>query len=202
MRALRLETFDPVIDPQRARAEARRRETETAREEGYRAGWLAGQEAATEAHLDDQAKLTSALVETLQDGLITNEAARRAVVAGVGPLVTRLFEAVAPALADAGIVGEIVARAEAAVRSAPTAKPRIRCAPELAPRLRDLLETHRIEGSVEEAPAFLPREAEIAWDQGYDHVDLDACIARIRAMLDAHLTQSSETEADDRRRYG
>jgi flagellar biosynthesis/type III secretory pathway protein FliH len=202
MRALRLETFDPVTDPQRARAEARRRETEAAREEGYRAGWLAGQEAATEAFLDDQAKLTSVLVETLQDGLITNEAARRAVVAGVGPLVTRLFEAVAPALADAGIVEEIVRQTETALRAAPAAKPRIRCAPELVGRLRDVLDAHRIDGSVEEAPELLPREAEIAWDQGYDHVDLDGCIARIRAMLAAHLNLSSETETDERRRYG
>ena len=40
---------------------------------------------------------------------------------------------------------------------------------------------------VEEAPELLPREAQIFWDQGYDHLDLDACIAQIRACIASHL---------------
>ena len=52
------------------------------------------------------------------------------------------------------------------------------------------------------SPELLPREAQVFWDQGYDHLDLDACIAQIRACIASHLHPGSEGEDDDPRRYG
>ena len=48
----------------------------------------------------------------------------------------------------------------------------------------------------------MPREAQVFWDQGYDHLDLDACIAQIRACIASHLQPSNVGEDDDPRQYG
>ncbi|CAN5673430.1 hypothetical protein BH23PSE1_BH23PSE1_13060 [soil metagenome] len=109
---LRLETFTPAADPAAARAAAADARLIAAREEGYAAGFIAGQAEATEAHAGDEARLSSALVEALQDGQLTNEAARRASIAGLLPIVGKLFGAVAPSLADAAMAGEIARRVE------------------------------------------------------------------------------------------
>ena len=53
--------------------------------------------------------------------------------------------------------------------------------------------------TIEEAPELLPREAQIFWDQGYDHLDLDACVAQIRACIAAHLDRAKTGEADEPR---
>ena len=74
----------------------------------------------------------------------------------------------------------LVARALAA---APEARPRLRCAPELAAAARRSSPSAASPATVEAAPELLPREAQVFWDQGYDHLDLDACIAQIRACL-------------------
>ena len=152
-------------------------------------GFLAGQAMATEAFLEEESRLTSELVEAIADARLTNEAARRHVAASLAPMVEALAEAIAPALAEAGLGAEIariveralVARARGAAAAALRARGRRRgCAALLAaPRAA----TPR----VEEAPELLPREAQIFWDQGYDHLDLDACIAQIRACIASHL---------------
>jgi hypothetical protein len=199
MRALRLETIEPVADPDALRASEAEAALVAAREAGYEAGFVAGQAAATEVHLDDQAKLSAALVEAICDGQLTNEAARQAVLGPIGPLVAKLFRALAPGIAEAGLAEEIARRAEAAVRAVPAATPRIRCAPEVAPVVEALLGARGIPGSVEAAPELLPREAEVAWAQGFDRIDLDACIAEIDAAIGLHLLPG---ESDEERRYG
>ena len=55
---------------------------------------------------------------------------------------------------------------------------------------------------VEAAPELLPREAQVFWDQGYDHLDLDACIAQIRACIASHLATDSKGEDHDTSRSG
>lgn len=200
MKAFKLETIAPAADPAKEKAAAETALRAAAREEGYGAGYIAGQAAATEAHAEEQARLSAAFIEAISDGQLTNEAARRAVLAGVGPLVAKLFSALAPALAELGLPGEIASRAEAALRATPTVKPRIRCAPEVAPVVEALLATRGIAGGVEAAPELLPREAEVAWAQGFDRIDLDGCIAEIRAAIATHL--GLEEEHDGERRYG
>jgi hypothetical protein len=201
MRAFRLESFAPVVaakaqaDPEPDRVRA------AAREEGYEAGYVAGQAAATEAHAEDQSKLTAALVEALADGHMTNEAARRAVLAEVAPLVAKLFGALAPTLADLALPDEIARRVEAALRAVPSARPRIRCAPEVVPTVEATLARFgSAAGAVEAGHDLLPREAEVAWAQGFDRIDLDAAIAEIRGALAAHLNLKDEDDAE--RRYG
>ena len=53
----------------------------------------------------------------------------------------------------------------------------------------------RAGGAIEEAPELLPREAQIFWDQGYDHLDLAGCIAQIRACIAAHLDPGKKKRA-------
>jgi hypothetical protein len=187
MTAFRLKTFSPITEPRLdARAEAELK-LQADWDEAYEAGYLAGHSVATEAHLADQGRLTSALVEALSDAGLTNEAARHHVAASLAPLVETLAAAIAPALAEAGIVAEIGRMVARAIDAAPDARPTIRCAPEVADRLCPLLAERGIAAEVAAAAELLPREAQLLWDQGYDHIDLDACTARIRSILAAHL---------------
>ncbi len=205
MSNFRLQEFDPAQKQEgsddkdnSAEIEARIR---TARDEAYAEGFLAGQSAATEAHLADQSRLTSELVEALNDAGMTNEAARMHVSATVAPLLESIALAIAPSLADAGMVSEIGRIVAEAVESAPNARPRIRCASELATPLNRLVEAQEISVDIEDAPELLPREAQIYWDQGFDHLNLDACIDRIREVISSHFSQDNGDHEHERRGY-
>ncbi len=202
MNAFRLETFAPFSGPVPARVDPAARRLEETREAAYRDGFLAGQAMATEDFLADEGRLTSDLVEAIADAQVTNEAARRHVAASLAPALAAMASALAPALADAGLGTEIVRRVERALAQAPAARPRLRVAPELSRRIGALLSARGLDATIEEAPELLPREAQIFWDQGYDHLDLDACIAELRACIASHLHSGSEGEDDDPRRYG
>jgi flagellar biosynthesis/type III secretory pathway protein FliH len=202
MSAYRLETFAPFAGSHPARVDPVTRRVEAAREEAYRDGFLAGQAMATEECLAEEGRLTSELVEAIADAGLTNEAARRHVAATLAPAFEALAEAIAPVLADAGLGPEIARRIERALAQAPAARPQLRVAPEVAGRIGALLAHRGLDAAIEQAPELLPREAQIFWDQGYDHLDLDACIAQIRACIASHLDPGSEGEDDDPRRYG
>jgi hypothetical protein len=202
MSAYRLETFAPLSGPLRPRGDPVTRRIEAAREEAYRDGFLAGQAMATEEFLAEEDRLTAELVEAIADARVTNEAARRHVAASLAPAFEALAEAIAPALADAGLGPEVARRIERALAQAPAARPRLRVAPAVAGRIGALLARRGLDAAIEEAPELLPREAQVFWDQGYDHLDLDACIAQIRACIASHLHPGSEGEDDDPRRYG
>jgi hypothetical protein len=111
-------------------------------------------------------------------------------------MIAALCRAIAPALASAGLPAEIGRLVERAAAAAPAARPRLRCAPEIAPRVRALLEERGLAAEIEEGPELLPREAQVFWDQGFDQLDLDACIAQIEACLASHLTSNHE-DADE-----
>lgn len=188
MSGYRLETFTPAEDgsgpPRRSQVDER---IEAVREEAYHAGFLAGQAMATEACLDDQTRLTSAFIEALADARVTNEAARRHVAESIAPMLEALVDAIAPTLADVGIGGEVARLVERALLHAPSARPRLRLAPELCDTVEAALRERGLAATLEEAPELMPREAQIFWDQGYDHLDLDACIAQVRACIASHL---------------
>lgn len=167
------------------------------RDEGYRSGYVEGQAAATEAHLEDQTRLTAALVEALEDAALTNEAARRHVAASLSPMIEALVRAVTPALAEAGLSREVARLVAEALDAAPDAVPHLRCAPELTKKLDGILAVRGLKARIETAPELLPREVTIAWDQGYDHLDLDACIARIGACIASHLTRETGSDTDE-----
>ncbi len=197
MNAFRLQIFEPAgvrgpAPEERALAEAR--------EEAWRAGFLAGQAAATEAHLAEQSRLTSELIEALCDGRLTNEAARRHVAVSLAPFAGAIVAALTPALAEAGLAAEAAARVEQALAAAPEARPVLRCAPELVPVIRGILAERGLAATVEPAPEMLPREAALYWDQGHDRIDLDACAEELRACVAAHL-EPEDAEIEERR-YG
>ncbi|MBP7243372.1 hypothetical protein [Amaricoccus sp.] len=197
MSAFRLQIFEPAGDRGPAPGE---RALAEAREEAWRAGFLAGQAQATEAHLAEQSRLTSEFVEALCDARLTNEAARRHVAASLAPFAGAIVAALTPALAEAGLAAEAVARVEQALAAAPEAKPVLRCAPELVPVIRGLLAERGLAATVEAAPELLPREAALHWDQGYDRIDLDACADELRACVASHV--DPEPEQIEERRYG
>jgi hypothetical protein len=170
-------------------------------EAAYRAGFLAGQSAATEACLDEQHRLTSGLVEAIADSRVTNEAARCHVLASVSPMVEALVLAMVPALANVGLANDLARLVQRALAGAPSARPRIRCAPEAVDGVTRCLEARGLAASVEEVPDLLPGEAQVLWEQGYDHLNLDACAAEIRACIESHLRRN-QGEDDDPRRYG
>ena len=148
MTVLRLETFAPGAA---LRPADRRREIEAAREMAFRAGYLEGQSAATEAHLSEEGRLTAELVEAVSDARMTNEAARRHVAASLAPAIEALCAALAPSLAAAGLAAEIARLVERALAASPEARPRLRCAPEVAQRLRALFAERFPGAEIEEA---------------------------------------------------
>ena len=81
MSAYRLETFQPASGPTAVKIGPLERRIEAAREEAYHDGYLAGQAAATDGFLEEQGRLTSELIEAINDARVTNEAARRHVAA-------------------------------------------------------------------------------------------------------------------------
>ena len=196
MNAFRLETIAPASGPAPLRMSMAERRAEAAREEAYQAGFIDGQSMATEGFLAEEGRLTSELVEAIADARLTNEAARRHVATSLGPMIEALAAGITPVLAEAGLGIEVARLVERAVAHAPEARPRLRCAPELAERIKALLAHRGLEATIEEAPELLPREAQIFWDQGYDHLDLDACVAQIRACIASHLATGSKGEDD------
>lgn len=205
MTSFRLQTFEPGAPDRNqaaARAEEAARRLEAAREEIYRAGFIDGQAAATEAHVNDEARLTGELIEAIGDSGLTNEAARRHVAASLAPVVQGLFDALAPTLAEAGLASEIVGLVANAIDTAPNARPRLRCAPEVAVAVRTLLGERGLDAKVEEAPELLPREAQLFWDQGYDHIDLDACVTQIMECLAVHLAPAQDETGIGAVRHG
>jgi hypothetical protein len=72
----------------------------------------------------------------------------------------------------------------------------------VAGRLSALLAARGLDAEVEEAPELLPREAQVFWNQGYDHLDLDGCLAQVRACVASHLERNGTGEDDDPRQYG
>lgn len=203
MNAYRLETFSPSSSPGTNHPEGcTLRQLEAACGEAYRNGFAAGQSCAMEACLEDESRLTSELVEALADTRLTNEAARRHVAKSVAPVIEALVAGVSPALARAGLAPEVVSLVQRALARAPKVKPRLRCAPELATRIGRLLNERGLDADVEEGPELLPCEAKVYWDQGYDHLDLDACIAEMRTCVELHLEKGSLSKDDDPRKFG
>lgn len=202
MSVFRLQTFAPAGARVTPKAGERDPRHDALVEESFRNGFLAGQAAAMESFLEDQARLSGELIEALSDARMTNEAARRHVAASLAPVVEALFSALTPSLLEAGTTREVVGLVERALEDAPNARPRLRCAPELAGPVRALLAERGIEAKVEEAPELLPREAQVFWDQGYDHLDLDACVAHIRECLAIHLHQTVEVGPEALLRHG
>ncbi len=197
MMPFRLETLSPAAPPQ-PRVSALERQIETVRTQSYEAGYVDGQGSAVEAHLEDQTRLTAEFVEALNDARMTNEAARRHVVASLAPVLGALARTIAPALAEAGLATEVERLAARALAAAPEARLGLRVAPEMAPRISAILAERRVDALVEPAPELLPREVQIFWDHGYDHLDLDACaaeaLARIAACIDPLMKDEPENE--------
>ena len=96
MSAYRLETFPPASGPSAVKIGPLERRIEAAREEAYHDGYLVGQAAATDGFLEEQGRLTSELIEAINDARVTNEAARRHVAASLAPMVEALAAAVPP----------------------------------------------------------------------------------------------------------
>ena len=72
----------------------------------------------------------------------------------------------------------------------------------MAPRLRALFAERFPGAEIEEAGELLPREAQVHWDQGYDHLDLDACVTQVLACVASHLHSGHQGEDDDFGRNG
>ena len=202
MSGFRLETFSPGAPVRLPRPDVVERRVAAARDAGYAEGYVAGQAAATEAMLAEDNRLTSDLVEALQDARMTNEAARRHVAASLAPMLEAVVAAVTPALAEAGLGPEVARAVERALATAPKARPRVRCAPEMVDPLGDRIEARGVAAVIEAAPELLLREAQIFWEHGFDHIDLDACAAQVRACVLDHLRSDATNGKDDDRQHG
>ncbi|WP_424929313.1 hypothetical protein [Amaricoccus tamworthensis] len=196
-----LETFSPEekkkVAPPPKKKEIPAPDLKAIREEAYAQGVIDGRSAATEEYLNDQGRLTAELIEALYDAGMTNEAARQHVSASMVPIVETIARAIAPVLAEHGLISEIGRLVRQALDSCPKARPRVRCSSELFEPLQRLVNERSLDADVEMAGELLPKEARIIWDQGYDHIDLDACVEEILGCVKLHFHSTTGNEDNE-----
>lgn len=181
-KAVRLEVFGDadmttaaVVDPE-ALEEARL----ASFEQGYKAGW----DDATATQQDEQTRLRSDVSRNLQELSFTYHEARGHLLKGVWPLFEQICARVVPELA-AGAIGGVVQEALQPLAEAAIEHPVILV---LNPEARAEVESVLASGAappfrIVEEPSLAAGQLYIRWEEGEEHIDMDAAIASIRAAV-------------------
>jgi flagellar biosynthesis/type III secretory pathway protein FliH len=196
MSSIKFETFSPVEAETTASAEKMMQRMRSAFEEGRRRGFAEGAAASAEEHAAAQDQLRSQFIESLNDQRIGHEEARLEVTKTILPTLQALVTKLAPTLARAGLTGIVEDTLSEALRAAPASRPVIHCAPELAEGIRQALANTDGGFAITPDPRLTPLEARVTWDEGFTHIDLQACIDRIEdgvAAFAEALTMPEET---------
>ncbi|MEO0912208.1 MAG: hypothetical protein AAFY59_04360 [Pseudomonadota bacterium] len=198
MTGLQLEVFTPGAEMEMAKREDLAQKVAEAYREGHARGFAQGAEASAKEHADAQDQLRAQFVEALRDAQIEQAEAQNHVLTSLLPLMLALTDTLAPALAEAGLVTALETQLKAALAKRPEAVPVISCAPELEAGIKSALQ--HMEGRFRVLPdlQLTPLEARLAWDNGFDEINLDACLAAMRAQIAqfAGAAQAPETEKE------
>lgn len=149
-------------------------------EQGYKAGW----DDATTAQQDEQIRLRNDVARNLQELSFTYNEAHGHLLKGLAPLFEQICARVVPELA-ANAIGGIVQEAlqplaEAAIERPVTIvlDPGSRTAVEAA-----LAGTSAPPFHIVEEPSLAEGQLYLRWEEGEEHIDMDAAIASIRAAV-------------------
>lgn len=196
MSSIKFETFSPVEAETTANAEKMMQRMRSAFDEGRRRGFAEGAAASAEEHAAAQDQLRSQFLESLNDQRMSHEEARLEVTRTILPTLQALVEKLAPTLARAGLSGIVEETLTEAMRTSPASRPIIHCAPELAEGINSALDRFDDNFDIAADPRLTPLEARVTWDEGFTHIDLQACIGRIEAGIASFADALNHAEED------
>lgn len=116
---------------------------------------------------------------------------------GVGKICDALFKAIAPALAEAGLVSEINAAVSSALRQVPESSLLIVVSPDQSQRVAEALDLGTLPVRIDDDPDLGGLQARIHWQGGFDAIDLDTCIAEASTVLNAYLGAANNAVSSD-----
>ncbi len=180
---LKLEVFSPGAEMEMAKREHIAQKVAEAYREGHAKGFAQGSEASAREHAEAQDQLRIQFVEALRDAQMSYAEAQTAVVASLIPVVRALTEGLAPSLAEAGLITELERQLKNVLEARPDLVPRISCAPELAAGIKAALPHFSERYTVDQDPRLTPLEARLAWDDGFDEIDIEACLSEMRKAV-------------------
>lgn len=158
---------------------------------GYKSGWADCAAAEAEERRSVGADLTKAVSEAT----LTQEAARRDVLAALGPFFGEVVETLLPAIAAKAIVPTVLAELSALVDGQTLARVEIHAAPSVCQTLERIVEFEGVADiTVRPEPAFA--EGQVSIRVGAERRDLDmaAATARIAEAIAGFSVQTERSE--------
>ncbi len=190
---LTLDTFEPVEPIKERRKGVTADFVRALERKAYERGVKDGAAASALEFEQMQNRLSSRMIEVLEDNRLTyQEAKTQAVSALAGAYSTLILQHI-PKLQEAGLLAQARTLLTDALKSGGDPVPKVICAPEMADRLRTALEDFAGRFVIEENPTMTPMELTVLWDDGYDRIDMTALS---RTLLDLLGLDSTEMTAD------
>ncbi|MEM8656698.1 MAG: hypothetical protein AAF813_06800 [Pseudomonadota bacterium] len=196
--ALNLQEFSPhplSKDPLECTVTAE--EVDKAYTRGYDAGVKAGTEASALVHAEAQDRLRAELVETLRDQHQSRFAAQTEVLQGVVPLIETVVQQIVPHLVRDGLPEHARRALETALEARPDVTPVLRCAPDAMPSLETAFKEWKGRYEVRPDSKLTPHEVHIAWDDGFDQIDLGAMVTAVLSEIRNATALMAETTQQD-----
>lgn len=183
MALLQLETFSPLGATETSASQETAKLIAKAYRDGHAKGFQQGADESAREHAEVQDQLRGQLIEALRDDAMEQHAAQTAAVASLLPVIDAMVNTLAPALAEAGFAEQLTTHLRTALDHRPNLRPVLHCAPEAAATLQAALTDWPVASEVVEDNRLTPLEAKLHWDDGFDHIDLDRCLAEMTESI-------------------
>ena len=191
MTALKLESFSHDLEIRKGISEFE--SFEVLRQNAYNEGVKNGADAATRAFEAEKLRTLSPILEALNDMAFSQVEARHALLASLHPMMRGLVSAVLPECARLGLSREIEAIVASACEKSPDSQLIIRVPTDAVSALTELLAKTKADLRVEGDATLDALHVNIAWQGGFDTLNIDAALADIRAAVDDFFSQAQLT---------
>ncbi|MEM9343320.1 MAG: hypothetical protein AAGA87_09755 [Pseudomonadota bacterium] len=182
---LPLEDFSEGIKPPQE-ADTGPDPAETARVEGYEAGYKSGWDDAVKSQSDDRQAVGAELANNLRDLSFTYFEARDEIISALSPFLEQLIDTLFPALLAESTASSVCAELTSEVHLACDGGARLYLSPDDIEVVRSLLNDARVENvTVIEEELLLSGQARLCAAAREVHFDADRLVKRLRASLSA-----------------
>ncbi len=199
MGAFKYETIMPPASRSEGKLAALKTDMlEKERNDAYAKGFKDGVNVTKDAVEVETNRLLSRINEDLSDIQFTNEQASSAVMKSVQPLISAIVEQLSPTvLRDRLLEGSQEILAEI-LRDHRGMTVEIEVAPDLQEALKTVAADFNLNITVTDNPAMHDLEVRLNWQNGYDHLDMEALRQNILEKMNDYVDCLSE-DADERR---
>lgn len=187
MAALKFETFPPAGATESSASQETSKLLAQAYRDGHSKGFAQGSEESAREHADAQEQLTAQFIEALKDREIDHSATQRSVIASLFPLLDAIVTTLSPNLAEVGFLDLVRTSLSVALDSRPSIKPSLKCAPELVETVEKAFADWKGEFEIVVDNRLTPMEAQVHWEDGFDHIDLDSTLAEMKQSISRYL---------------